>query len=162
MEKWKKLQSEWSSIAYRWIKINLTYRRINETYLTYNAYYFIEFAKTYRSIRLKTITRKIGHQFSRSNYMFIAQVSDNRSGMEKWKKLESEGFPRGMRFSSIRERTSPLWWRMNDDEASWQCSRVNGTSFTAYSLRKRYKGTCNGEGEVSQTLVIFLRVRSSS
>lgn len=55
-----------------------------------------------------------------------------------------------MCFSSIKRTRGPVFSRRMNDEASWQRSRVNGTSFTAYSLRKRYKETRNGRAKVSQ------------
>lgn len=56
-----------------------------------------------------------------------------------------------MCFSSIKRTRGPVFSRRMNDEASWRRSRVNGTSFTAYSLRKRYKETRNGRAKVSQT-----------
>lgn len=86
---------------------------------------------------------------------FAVRKVDNRR--IKWKRAKlGHGIPaRNVLFFYPQEDQSSR--RMNDG-ASWRRSRVNGTSFTAYSLRKRYKGTCNGRGEVSQSLVIFLRV----
>lgn len=70
---------------------------------------------------------------------------------EERRQSPSREFLQGMCFSSIKRTRGPVFSRRMNDEASWRRSRVNGTSFTAYSLRKRCKETRNGRAKVSQT-----------
>ena len=118
-------------IAYRSMKINLTYRQISETYLTYNSYYFIEFAKTYRSIRCN----KKNDPFSKQLCVYRANIGQEIGDGKMEEAKEEFAF-----LLSVRGRVLS-WWRMNDDEAS--LDNVHGL-MVPVSPHTRYENDIKG------------------